>query len=80
MTRSTVKWNGRVERSGGVTGWVMIWPRSHEDGLHNAATSSIASLKRLAGWSGVTRRLNEPLAPADIGRICILRLELRGLA
>jgi len=69
MTRSAVKWNGRVERSGWVTGWVMIWPRSHEDGLHNASTSSIAFLKRSAGWSEVTRRLNEPLAPADIGRI-----------
>jgi hypothetical protein len=52
MTRSTVKWNGRAERSGRVTGWVMIWPRSHEGGSHNTATSSNASLKRLVRRSG----------------------------
>ena len=33
MTRSTVKWNGRAERSGRVTGWIMICSMWNEDGL-----------------------------------------------
>ena len=34
---------------------------------------NMASLKRLARWSGVTTRTNEPLAPTGIGRMDCLK-------